>query len=79
MHTCNGCHAAETGTNFVHVSQRRNHEIADLSNYLTGEHMPTTDPLDQRRTFNELQRRADLLQGLLDRGFFPMPRANRVH
>jgi len=79
MQTCNGCHSSETGTRFVHVFARRDHEIAELSDYLTGQNMPTLDPFDQPRTFNELQRRADLLQQLLDNGFFPVARTNRVH
>ncbi|HEX9508178.1 MAG TPA: hypothetical protein VF947_07205, partial [Myxococcales bacterium] len=77
--TCNGCHSSETGTRFVHVFPRRDHEVAELSDFLTGENMPTFDPFDQPRTFNELQRRADLLQQLLGNGYFPVARTNRVH
>jgi hypothetical protein len=71
VQTCNGCHAAETGTRFLQVAPRREHEIADLSDFLTGENMPISDPLDQLRTFNELQRRADLLQQLLQHRYLP--------
>ena len=79
MQTCNGCHSSETGTRFLHVYPRRDREIADLSDYLTGQNMPALDPLDQPRTFNELQRRSDLLQQLLSNGYFPVARTNRVH
>lgn len=79
MQTCNGCHSSETGTRFVHVAPRWQHEVAQLSDFLTGENMPTLDPFDQPRTFNELQRRADLLQQLLGNGYFPAARTNRVH
>jgi hypothetical protein len=79
MQTCNGCHNGETGTRNVHIFARRNHEIAEISDYLTGEHMPILDPYDQPRTFNELQRRADLLQQLVDQGFCTTGRAKRTH
>jgi hypothetical protein len=79
MQTCNGCHSSESGTRFVHVFPRRDHEVAELSDFLTGQNMPTLDPFDQPRTFNELQRRADLLQQLLGNGYFPAARTNHVH
>jgi acyl-CoA synthetase (AMP-forming)/AMP-acid ligase II len=34
MHTCNGCHFSETGTQFVHIVPRRADETARLSQFL---------------------------------------------
>jgi hypothetical protein len=65
LQSCNGCHFAETATQFVHVLPRAQHVPADLSNYLTGENMPILDPLSQPRWFNELGARADDLLQLL--------------
>ena len=63
--SCNGCHFAETATQFVHVLPRGQHEPAALSNYLSGENMPVLDGLSQPRWFNELGARADGLLQLL--------------
>ncbi len=61
--TCNGCHNGETGTDAVHTSWRHRGTMAELSPYMTGE--TTVDPGGQVRTFNELERRANFLVGLL--------------
>ncbi len=61
--TCNGCHGGETATNFVHMSRRHQGEDTVLSRYMTGERI--LDPGGQWRDFNELQRRANYLEGLL--------------
>jgi hypothetical protein len=61
--TCNGCHGGDTGTEFTHIDKRRRGETSVLSGYLTGETI--VDPGGQTRTFNELERRADFLRGLL--------------
>jgi len=63
--SCNGCHFAETATQFVHVLPRGQHQPAALSDYLTGENMPVLDGLFQPRWFNELGARADGLLQLL--------------
>ena len=63
--SCNGCHFAETATQFVHVLPRGQHLPAALSDYLTGENMPVLDGLSQPRWFNELGARADDLLQLL--------------
>lgn len=61
--TCNGCHGGETATNFAHMSRRHQGEDTVLSRYMTGERI--LDPGGQWRDFNELQRRANYLEGLL--------------
>ena len=45
LHTCNGCHFAETNTQFVHVIPRRADESARLSQFLK---TPLTGDLDLR-------------------------------
>lgn len=56
LNTCNGCHAGETNTVFLHVSPRAPGEQAPLSGFLTGEDV--TDPVDgSSRTFSDLARR----------------------
>jgi hypothetical protein len=66
--TCNGCHLAETGTRFLHVFPRYEDQVADLSDFLTGQNMPTRDGLFQPRVFHELDTRAEGLQKLLEQG-----------
>jgi hypothetical protein len=61
--TCSGCHNGETGTDAVHTSWRHRGTSPELSPYMTGETM--IDPSGQVRTFNELQRRANVLIDLL--------------
>jgi hypothetical protein len=61
--TCSGCHNGETGTDAIHTSWRHRGTAPVLSPYLTGETF--VDPGGQVRTFNELQRRANVLIDLL--------------
>jgi hypothetical protein len=61
--TCSGCHNGETGTSSIHMSWRHHGEAPLPSRYMTGETIQ--DPGGVWRDFNELQRRADYLQGLL--------------
>jgi len=61
--TCSGCHNGETGTSSIHMSWRHRGEAALPSRYMTGETI--LDPGGVWRDFNELQRRADYLQGVL--------------
>lgn len=64
INTCNGCHAGETGTRFLHVSPRAAGTVAALSTFLTGE--TQLDPVTlQSRTFNDLQTRASSLGEVL--------------
>jgi len=65
LQSCNGCHFAETATQFVHVLPRGQHQPAALSDYLTGENMPILDGLSRPRWFDELGARADGLLQLL--------------
>jgi Concanavalin A-like lectin/glucanases superfamily len=60
LNTCNGCHGAETGTGFLHVSPRFPGFEASLSGFMTG--TAVADPVTgQSRQFNDLaRRRADL-------------------
>jgi hypothetical protein len=78
LNTCNGCHAGETNTTFLHVAPREPGEAAALSSFLTGAGGAVTDPVDPSvsRSFNDLGRRkADLednvlcpSQGIVERG-----------
>jgi len=43
--TCSACHTVETGTNFVHIENREVGAAAQLSDFLTGNNMPKTDPV----------------------------------
>ena len=61
--TCNGCHGGETATDFTHMRWRHQGEQTVLSPYMTGETI--VDPMGQPRTFNELGRRASIVQSLL--------------
>jgi hypothetical protein len=67
LNTCNGCHAGETGTPFLHVSPRAAGVEAALSDFLTGRNMPKLDPADHvtRRFFADLKRREDDLFRLI--------------
>lgn len=66
LNTCNGCHGRETGTQFVQVGGEAGAPIgaeAGLSGFLRGEII--TDPVDgSPLNFNELLRRADVLENL---------------
>jgi hypothetical protein len=53
--TCNSCHRAETSTFFVHIENRHPGAASVLSDFLTGEDMPKTDPIsDVDRHFHDL-------------------------
>jgi hypothetical protein len=53
--TCSGCHTRETDTDFVHIAKRKPGEESELSDFLTGDDMPKTDPVtDDARHFHEL-------------------------
>jgi hypothetical protein len=69
LNTCNGCHAAETGTNSMHISPLA--VPAVLSGFLTGITVPDPDlahttfgpgtPTPTPHAFNDLQRRQEEL------------------
>jgi hypothetical protein len=64
VNTCNGCHGAETSTGFLHVNPRAAGREATLSGFLTGTQV--SDPVTgARRSFNDLQRRANGLKAFL--------------
>jgi len=53
--SCNGCHTAETRTDFVHISPRVADTPAKLSDFLTGLNQPKLDPVSGvARTFHDL-------------------------
>jgi hypothetical protein len=64
--SCNGCHAGETSTNFVHVDPSTPGLPANLSGFLTG--ITVADPAEAsglpNRTFSDLARREQDLQDL---------------
>ncbi|MDP1914723.1 MAG: CARDB domain-containing protein [Myxococcales bacterium] len=64
VNTCNGCHAGETNTPFLHVFPRNVGQVAALSGFLTGTTVP--DPVTgQPRTFNDLSVRSESLLAVL--------------
>ncbi len=64
VNTCNGCHAGETGTVFLHVAPRARGSVSVLSTFLTGKTQP--DPVSGApRTFNDLDFRATSLGTVL--------------
>lgn len=67
LQTCNGCHLGETNSLFTHVDPAGYGETVNLSAFLTGGWVD--DPADgtPTRYFNELERRATDLNGLLTR------------
>jgi hypothetical protein len=65
LNTCNGCHAGETQTPFLHVGIRNPGQQAFLSRFLVSPG-PTPDPLTGApRVFNDLGRRRQDLQALV--------------
>lgn len=66
LNTCSGCHKRETDTFFTHVSEAGFGSAAPLSGFLTG--ITVTDPVvtTVQRTFNDLDRRRQDLQNLID-------------
>jgi len=64
LSTCNGCHARETGTEFLHISNREAGQMAALSPFMRG--ATITDPVTQMgRRFDDLGRRAQDLAALV--------------
>lgn len=66
VNTCNGCHAGDTNTAFLHVAPRNAGQVAQLSGFLTGTVVPdrvTGAP----RTFNDLSVRSESLLAVLCR------------
>jgi hypothetical protein len=64
LSTCNGCHAGETETSFLHVRNRMPGEESRLSRFLTG--VDVIDPADgaPTRRFDDLARRAQDLDAI---------------
>lgn len=70
VNTCSGCHAAETGTRGFHIAPRAASEDAAVSAFLDGRDHTVTVSVGgarHRYTYNELGRRASLLQAFYDR------------
>jgi hypothetical protein len=64
INTCNGCHAGETGTRFLHVSPRPAGIQAELSSFLTGKIQ--LDPVTGApRAMNDLETRRGLIGEVL--------------
>lgn len=64
LNTCNGCHAGETQTTFLHVNPRSKGQEAQLSGFLTGETI--NDPITgKQRKFGDLARRGEDFAALL--------------
>jgi hypothetical protein len=71
LNTCNGCHAAETGTSFTHVKPRAFNTESAMSGFMSG--ITVTDPATQNlpppqqinRTFNELSSRQKVISRFL--------------
>ena len=70
LNTCNGCHGGETDTFFTHINWVEPGVEAPLSGFLTG--ITVQDPLDpaEFRDFNDLERRRQDLQDLIDGSCF---------
>jgi hypothetical protein len=73
LNTCHGCHRSETNTGFLQIGFPSEHDLprslkneAQLAAFLTGGEVK--DPLqpEQTRVFNDLERRAESLQELLE-------------
>lgn len=70
MHTCSGCHSAETGTFFFHINGREFNDQSELSGFLQGDGaggpLVVSDPVNGfQREFNELASRTTFLLGFL--------------
>lgn len=75
LNTCNGCHGSETSTDFSHIFERDEGEVARLSPFLTGKVFSQNgdvpfvmhDPIDTtERSFHELDDRKLILTCLLE-------------
>jgi len=81
--TCSGCHAGETDTFFTHIGstgRRSPGNAAVLSDFLTGNNMPQTDPRVPgiNRTFNDLARRQQSMADVLNRTCFSLALGPRL-
>lgn len=78
LRTCNGCHGAETGKKaddhsaepvqhrgFRHISGRLRHQVARLSEFMTGDPALVMDPTGKLHTFCDLKIRQRALQEAL--------------
>jgi hypothetical protein len=64
LNTCNGCHGAETETNFLQINPRDAGRASELSAFLTGE--TVSDPVTRApRRLAELSRRRQLLESIV--------------
>lgn len=70
LNTCNGCHGGEVGTFFTHVNWTVPGVQATLSSFLTGISMPDAAGSGVVRQFNDLDRRRQDLQNLIDGSCF---------
>ena len=71
LNTCNGCHAAETGTLFMHVRPTPFGIPAELSGFMTG--IEVVDPFEgvTARSFNDLERRRLEVENILNTACTP--------
>jgi hypothetical protein len=76
LNSCNGCHAGETGTIFVHVDPATPGLPAGLSGFLTG--ITVNDPAfgSPARTFNDLLRREADIQQVANMSCLQFPTVN---
>ncbi len=65
LSTCNGCHGAETGTDFLHIRPREAGKLAGLSAFMTG--TTVQDPVvpSVSRNMGEFQRRQAFVRDVL--------------
>ena len=70
LNTCNGCHGGEVGTFFTHVNWTTPGQSPLLSPFLTGISMPDAAGSGVVRNFNDLERRRQDLQDLIDGSCF---------
>jgi hypothetical protein len=80
VNTCSGCHTGETQTQFTHVKPGTGFPAA-LSGFLTGINVTDPDPSDSDnsvRTFNDLERRAGDLEGLVNSACIRQVRFNNI-
>jgi hypothetical protein len=70
LNTCNGCHGGETETDFVHIRWTVPGVEAELSGFLEGISVPDPAGSGQVRPFDDLERRRQDLQDLIDGSCF---------
>lgn len=76
LNTCNGCHAGETNTIFVHVDPSTPGLPAALSGFLTGNNVPDPAVGAPVRSFNDLARREIDIQQVAGLDCFSLATAN---